>query len=304
MKNENASRWLFLILLLVLTALPLDGCADSRPRPAARLVRAGDKVAVSYTCTLADGSLAVTNERRVANNSATTKSPLFRMPESFGPQLMTATVKPVIDPTGHTEMLGFTVKSFEEAVSEQLGGRLVGLPYDEERQVRLSADVPKGLNGGDRYLLRYRKTTHPKVLNVPLWSVSKRLGKDSVVAGASWQGRDGITFVVESFAGKIVKLRREIKSGTRVQTPFGPAVVLDKDKSYYTLNIDPKAGTLVRSGPLVGRIIKVTGKSFTLDYGNPFGFENLNCRVRVEVPAADAGDSPDSTLIKKRGIVK
>jgi len=297
MKNKNSGAKLSMVLILALTALPMNGCTLNRSAMSeARTVRENDKVAVSYTCNLADGSLAVTNQRQVADAPAITRSPLFRMPVAFGPQIMTATAKPVIDPAGHTEMLGFKFKSFEEAVSERLAGRLVGLPYDQEQQVRLSATVPHGLAYKDRYLERFRKTSHRKVLRVPVWQVAKELGKPPV-AEARWQGRDGITFVVDSVEGKVVNLRRQIKSGATVQTPFGPAKVIDEGKSY-TLNIAPNVGTVVRSGPLVGRITKVTGESFMLDYGNPFGFEDLNCRVLIKEP------SKDTATMAKRSMEK
>ncbi len=288
MQNENLRHRLVIFLFLALTILLL-GCTDKRFMSSpARTVRQNDKVAVSYTCKLADGALAATNERQSAEGQNIIRSPLFSMPDSFGPELMTATAKPVIDPAGHTEIYGFKVKSFEEAVREQLAGHLIGLPYDKECQLRMSADVPKGLSRRDRYLRRYRETSHPKVLRVPLWQVEKQLNK-SPVAGASWRGKDGITFVVESVASKIVKLRREIKSGAVVKTVFGPARIIDKGR-FYTIDIEPKVGTLVRSGPLAGRIVKVTDKYFLLDYGNPFGFETLNCRVRIEKLAADTAD--------------
>ncbi len=286
MQNENLRHRLAIFLFLTLTVPLLNGCAGKRLiSPEAGIVRQNDKVAVSYTCKLADGALAATNERQSAEEQNIIRSPLFSMPDSFGPEVMTATAKPVIDPAGHTEIYGFKVKSFEEAVREQLAGRLIGLPYDKECPLRLSADVPKGLSRRDRYLKRYRETSHPKVLRVPLWQVAKRLNEPPA-AGASWQGKDGITFVVESVSGKIVKLRREIKSGAVVKTIFGPARIIDKGR-FYTIDIEPKVGTVVRSGPLAGRIVKVTDKYFLLDYGNPFGFETLNCRVRIEQPAAD-----------------
>ncbi len=296
MKYEKIERQLSFVMLLVFSALPMSGCAANRHlKSTTRTVQENEQVAVSYTCTLADGSLAITNQQQVADDPAMTRSPLFRTPKEFGPQFMTATLKPMIDPTGHTKILGFKFKSFEEAVTEQLAGRLVGLPYDEVRQVRLSSTVPDGLEARDRYLKRYRKTRHPKVLRVPLWQVTEQLGK-APVAGAKWQGKDGITFIVDSVDGKVVHLRRQIKSGAKLQTPFGPAEVSD-DGDSYTLNIDPKVGTVVRSGPLVGRISRVSDQSFQLDYGNPYGFEDLDCRVRIERPDGEAANGVASNPV-------
>jgi FKBP-type peptidyl-prolyl cis-trans isomerase 2 len=69
-----------------------------------------------------------------------------------------------------------------------------------------------------------------------------------------------------------------------VQTPFGKGTVKESG-NVYIIDIDAKVGALVRSGPMVGRIVEVgegeTG-TITIDYSHPFGGESLDCDITLE----------------------
>ena len=65
-----------------------------------------------------------------------------------------------------------------------------------------------------------------------------------------------------------------------VQTPFGVGRIREEADAY-KIDIDARKGSLIRSGPLVGRITDVDDQFMVIDYRNPFGGETLSCDVTV-----------------------
>ena len=81
----------------------------------------------------------------------------------------------------------------------------------------------------------------------------------------------------ESAGGRLPMSR----DGAQVETPFGKGV-LREEADHCGIAIDARSGTLVRSGPLAGRIVSMNDRSFVIDYGHPFGGETLSCDVAVK----------------------
>ena len=82
-----------------------------------------------------------------------------------------------------------------------------------------------------------------------------------------------------------------------MDTGFGIGTIRDAGDKFEIV-IDVHEGTLLRSGPLVGKIIKVEDRVFTIDYGGAFEKEPLVCDVDVKtatpVQQADKTDKSAS----------
>jgi len=91
-------------------------------------------------------------------------------------------------------------------------------------------------------------------------------------------------------------LRVSASPEAQIQTPFGPGKVTEAPTDL-KITIDARVGSLARTGPLVGRVAAVDDNSITLDYGHPFGGEELNCDVVVE-PAAKTMQQGDERVVK------
>ena len=94
-------------------------------------------------------------------------------------------------------------------------------------------------------------------------------------------GKEQLPATVMAVDTKSVSVRFSPKPGKEIETPFGKGTVRETSNDFEIVIAAPVGG-LVRTGPLVGRIIGVDDTSFTLDYGHPFGGEELGCDIAIE----------------------
>jgi hypothetical protein len=70
----------------------------------------------------------------------------------------------------------------------------------------------------------------------------------------------------------------DVAPGTFIPSPFGTEMITQTDDSL-EFRTDAKIGTLVHSGPIVGRITEVNDVTFVIDYGHSFAYTPLTCDV-------------------------
>jgi FKBP-type peptidyl-prolyl cis-trans isomerase 2 len=251
----------------VVVAALLQGCAGARAVP----VSTGERVAVDYVCRLSDGSLAATNMKDAEQGAAA--SVLYARPRSHEPLVLAAGVVP----EGETKALD---AGFEDAVRARLTAAVVGMEPGRENRTVLTAEVLPHRTGAERFLDVARVRRRAVEMTVSAGEFEARKGK---------KPESGDTFTIDpTFPGTVaevngdkVTIRFRPLSEPTVPTPYGPGTVKQAGDRY-EVEIDAAVGRLVRTGPLVGRISRVTDTTLTIDYGHPFGGEELSCRVRVE----------------------
>jgi len=165
---------------------------------------------------------------------------------------------------------------------------------DFEKLLELFAgDVP-GMRDDERIIRMARVRRRPRVMRMMKEEYTRRIGKapevsQKVVFDPAIPGE--VTSVTETE----VIVRFSAKPGAEVDTPFGRGVIREK-QDRYEIVIDANVGTLVRSGPIVGRIVGVDERLITIDYGDPFGGEALVCDVMVESVAPASGSPQEGRL--------
>lgn len=260
---------------LPLIALALSGCATVEP---ARVIKPGDRVGVHFTCRLPDGEIASSTDKSIADNSALPKSVIF---------LASSGNDAVKLPTGSEldELRKKPGRAMEEEIISQLADAVVGMNYGESRTLKLTAaTVPA--SEGDKHILQMARVRHrPKELHLSVAEYKSRHHGDPVV--------DENYTIDPAFPGKVtavteneVVVRFYAKAGDIVNTPFGKGVVREL-ADRYEFGIDARKGSLVRSGPLVGRISAVDDRFISIDFANPFAGEELTCDVRTEMAKAE-----------------
>lgn len=266
------------IIIIIIVSI-FSGCSALGPVR----VKQGDIATVNYTCRLMSGEVVLTTHEEIAKEKAS-HAAIFLPFEKYGPEALAAG-----GPDNYEKFGG--LKIFDREVAAQLAQAIVGMDVGENRTIVLKADVPSGLKDEDRYSTLGRLIRKSKEQKIPLKPLKEKLGHDPAMGeqAFSYQGFVG---TVKGIIGDQAIIRIEVQDGRIVDVPFGKGVIKDYP-DYYDIVTDAQVGHLVRTASLVGRIIKVTEKTFTIDYGHPFGFEELMCDVRVEsiLPrGTDAGD--------------
>jgi FKBP-type peptidyl-prolyl cis-trans isomerase 2 len=252
---------------LALVALAISGCATVE---SGQPVKAGDKVGIHFTCRLPNGELAAeTQPERDGEGRAISR--IYVKRKSSDPLVVEAGkgVPDVPNPFG---------KPFENEISDRLAHTIVGMKQGETAGVELVAERTPGLSQKDQFITIPATRKYPKEKKVTRDVYKNKTGKDAeveqVVNDPILPGK------VVSISGDDVLIRFSPES-KELELPFGKATFREKEDRY-ELAIHGVKGDLVRSGPLVGRIIEADADSIKLDYGHPFGGETLKCVVTVK----------------------
>jgi FKBP-type peptidyl-prolyl cis-trans isomerase 2 len=253
---------------LALAALVISGCATVE---SGQPVKAGDKVGIHFTCRLPNGEIAAeTKPENEGEGRAVSRIYIKRA--SVDPLVVEAGkgVPDVPNPFG---------KPFEDEIANRLAIAIVGMKQGETTSVELVAEHTPGLSLRDQYITMPATRKYPKEKKFTREEYKQRTGKDAEVdqpfaADPAFQGK------VAGISGDEVLVRFSPKSN-EFDLPFGMATVTEKEDRYEAA-IHAVKGNLVRSGPLVGRVIEADADSIKLDYGHPFGDETLKCGVKVE----------------------
>lgn len=276
MALENSLR-----IVLVAGGVALAGCATvSKEKP----VAAGDRVGVNFTCRLKNGDIAVSSLKEVAENRSLPKSVIFKPRTDEGALAITA--------GGNAQDPAISDNTpFEDRVTKMVAAEVVGMTPGEKRPVVLRAErQDKDRYGQENTIKINRISYRPREMEMARSEFLARTGK-APIEGESLDLGEGIRAKVLSMSGDKVKLRVSATADAHIRTPFGPGKVTETPTDL-KVNIEALTGGLVRTGPLVGRIATFDDNTITLDYGHPFGGEELTCAVIVE-PAAKAAVKGD-----------
>lgn len=259
------------IVMFAITGTALAGCAAVEK---ARPVVAGDRVGVHFTCRLKSGEIAISTEKKVADDPSLPKSVLFIPRDQDGPLMISAAVAVQDQPDG-------PYASFEERVLKRIASAVVGMAPDKQRTAPIMAEREDAYLKPEEIFLKMSRVRHrPKEINVDSADFVSRTGKSPVV-GMEVEIEEGLPALVASVEADHVHLSLAALAGREIRTPFGQGNVKETPDDL-EITIDPEVGKLVRSGPLAGRISAFDDTSFTLDYGHPYGGEDLSCDIVVE----------------------
>jgi FKBP-type peptidyl-prolyl cis-trans isomerase 2 len=254
--------------------IALGGCATAQ---SVKPVAVGDRVGVNFTCRLSSGEIAITTDRAVTQDPSLPKSALFVPRELDGPLEITAAASATEGPSD-------LYAAFEDRVVQRLSCAVVGMAPGETRTLAVTAEREDlGLKLEDVYLKMSRVRHRPKEFSVDEGAFAGRM-RQALVVGEDVDLEEGLTARVISVEDGKVLLSLAALAGRELRTPFGPAT-LREGADDMEITIDPQVGKLVRSGPLAGRISSADDASFTLDYGHPFGGEELTCEIALETVA-------------------
>lgn len=259
--------------------LLFSGCSTP-----SRVVRQGDKVALSFDCRLQGGELAATT-RLEAELAGEKKSSLY-LPRT-GPA--TVSVAAGGEPS---EAQGKDRLPFEQEILQRLAPTVVGLKEGDEVRRLLEAERFPASSPKERTVRLAKVRSRVKELRIPLSEYTGKTGKTPQV-GDRYQTDRMVPGQVSEVTGKEVVVRFAPAPGD-LTTPFGKVDVRELPDRY-ELEINPQKGALVRTGALAGRISELDADGFTVDYGHPFAGEKLACDLKVvsvEPAAATAGTAP------------
>ncbi|MFH1984378.1 MAG: hypothetical protein ABIL58_21250 [Pseudomonadota bacterium] len=260
--------WVTLFSLIMAGMVACAGIGVRRP------IESGERLSLDFTCRLADGRLAASTDPTAENLPKSDIAAVFRTRKAKEPLIVTA---------GSDEKLYRKPgeRGFEGEIVAQLAAAAVGGKPGEARKTILEAPVGQ-MKPNERLLEMAKVRIRPKQFRMNREEYRMRTGgKENPVVG------DEFT-IDPSFPGKVTGVTDtevivvfDAEIGKTVETPLGQGIIRDGG-IHYEIVIDAKAGDLVRSGAMVGRIIAVEERSVTIDYGSAFGGEKLFCDYRVE----------------------
>lgn len=274
-----ARRILFLLLFLLFLCGPAQIQALAAA-PASKIIQAGDAVLVDVTCRLATGEVVFTTDAELAEDPAVRRAAVFVPLEAYAPLKLIAgspphRTKDVVD------------KGFKGALMDKLALAVVAMHPQGRRKILIKAGADLSLTPKDRYLQRSNFLRRTVEVRVPANVFETRVGRAPAV-GASFVPEPPLRFEVVAIEGETVVCRLVSPEGTRVETPFGPGRLryLDEDESEYKVDLAVREGHLVRTRHLMGRISAVGERTFTIDYGHPFGGQPLYCELELRLAGA------------------
>jgi FKBP-type peptidyl-prolyl cis-trans isomerase 2 len=266
MKTCGRRAW---IVPLVLLAAFTTGCSVVRHSA----VGNGDRADIAFTCRFPDGTVAASTAPDLAGNVSVPKSAAFLPVTVPGPVAVVA--RPALPEEAFPPNRTW---SFEDEILARLSGEIVGWKSGERRTVTLTAArIPVEGSGGFQKLARIRRWPKESRMSRSDYTARRRMEPE---VGQTYPVALGVQGVVEAVYDNAVVIRAYPKTGDEVATPFGRGVIRDAGDSF-EIAIGPRPGTMIRTGPLVGRITDVDDTTFTIDYGHPFGGETLTCDVEV-----------------------
>ncbi|MCK4528397.1 FKBP-type peptidyl-prolyl cis-trans isomerase [candidate division WOR-3 bacterium] len=284
--SRQEKRVLSITVTIAALIIVLSGCAITGSGPA-RVVKPGDQVMLNYTCCLKNGEIVTTTDKGVAKNQSLPKASIFREKLHYKALGLVAGRE-----TGCQDCPEEIHKGFEEDIAARLAEAIVDLRVGESRTVEITAAVPPGMKKDEQFIQMARVRNFPREMRMAKDIYAAQTGKQPE-AGQEVNFNPAIPGKVTSVIGDEVVVQFKIKPGAGRDTFFGKETARDMG-DHFEIVIDAREGHLVRSGPLVGKIIDVDERLFTLDYGHPFGGEALVCDITVESAQTPVITAPSS----------
>ena len=271
LNTRKTIRRLLLSLAMAAAMALNSGPARSAEGPGER-VKPGDHVGIFYTCRTETGQVVATNRDDPVPSGFEKEKPIFK--HRFSGQAVAITA-------GSGDAPDDWNRGIEANILNHLAGKITGMRRGESAEFVIRARETETISTGDTTgrILRLSR-----ILSVPLKiegseeQYRRTMGK-APVKGARFPYPPGFEAIIEKAGGGTVILALE-PPGETVRTDFGPGTVT-REEDRYRVNLDARIGTLVASGPFLGRIVSADDKQFAIDYGHPFGGQALKCRVDV-----------------------
>jgi FKBP-type peptidyl-prolyl cis-trans isomerase 2 len=261
---RTATRLVLGSAALVLGLCPLAKAEKEPP------VLNGEKVQINYVCRLKNGEVAAATYRDAVLKPEEKRSGIYLELKNDAPLEWAAGQKKAAQDRS-------APFDFADAIADQLGSSVVGLSPGQVHSIEIAAEKTPARPGGAIRLARVRR--RPREQRMTAEEYRGRTGKDPEV-GQELTFDPAVPGEVVAVNGPEVVVKYRAPVGGHVETPFGRALV-KSDDHHYLLEIEIEKGALVRSGPMVGRVVEVDDRFFTVDYGHPLAGEDLVCDVTV-----------------------
>ncbi len=245
-------------------------------------IKPGDKVGIQFTCRFPNGDIAASTSTGVAKDTSLPKSPVYLPSSKDDP------IEVMAGPSAAAK--SFPVR-FEDEIVARIAASLPGTKPGKTRTIEIRSERPADVPEKEQFLDLSRIRQQPKEIRMTRDEYKSRTGQDPEV-GAEYSQDSLLPAKVASVSESEVLIRSSARPGSVVDTPFGKGTIRENGNQVEIVANAAK-GTLVRMGPLVGRISGALDKMFTIDFGNPFGGEPLACEVKAE-------SIPQDKLTKKK----
>lgn len=265
--NKSSAKKIMVVVCIVNM---LAGCATIKP---AEPVKAGEKIAVNFTCRLNNGDIAATTDFALDANPDIKKSSVFVPRKTGDPLIITA---------GEDEKIYGTPgeSGFEGEIVADAAKAVVGMKIGEIRAFEVRRDRIKTSGNEPMVIQMARVRTRAKEIKMTPDEFISKKGKDPEV-GQIYTIDPSVPGKVVSVSDEEVVIRFKAEPGKKIRTALGEAEIREKAGSYEIV-IDAKNGDLIRSGNMVGRIVNIDDRMITIDYSHPLAYETLKCDVKVE----------------------
>lgn len=251
------------VLGILFVSSALSGCSAGTQA----VVKDGAAVSVQLTCRMPDSKVLMTTDESIATSD---RSRLYLPRKESGPLHLTAG-KAVRDMGSRGDL--------DVELANGVARSLVGMSSGETKRIAITADPVPGPDGKPRLLPMARVRQRPREMKLSREDFTGRFGKKPEV-GTVVILDPAIPGAVTGITDTEVVIKFKATPGTEVETPFGTGVI-SEGKDTYEIVIGVKEGAIVRTGPLLGRVISVTDRMFTVDYTRPFAGEELMCDIGV-----------------------
>jgi FKBP-type peptidyl-prolyl cis-trans isomerase 2 len=235
------------------------------------VIKPGDKVGVQFTCRFPNGEIAASTSTAVAKDTSLRKSAVYVPRSKDDPLEVTA--------GPNVAAKRFPVPFLDEIVA-RIAASLPGMTPGKTQTIEIRSERPTDVPEKEQFLELSRIRQWPKEIRMTRDEFKIRAGKDAE-AGAECSLDPIMPGKVVSVTENEVLVQPAAKAGSEVETPLGKAIVHENGDKIEAV-IEADKGTLVRMGPVVGRISDTKEETFTIDFGNPFGGGPLTCEVKAE----------------------
>ena len=278
MKSKTIHPTRSIILLLFVTVL-LPACAAKK-----QYAEPGQQLQLYYSCYQADGSLVETNQAAVAGNDQLTKSVLFQRRDIYRPVNLTVPVE--LDEASLPPFI-----HLEERLATLLASQAAEFPLGQQAEVVLADQTITTMPEKDRTLTMARRLSYPARRLMAMDEFRQRYGQQPPQLGDTLDKDGDFPGLVESVSEEGVTLLFSVQEGASMDMGWTTGLARLQDD---TIIIEAQAqpGDLVkRLGGLPGRISKVADEMVTIDFGQRFAGQDLQCQVVAE-PAATQPVAP------------
>ena len=256
-------------MVILLCAVLVSGCAGRSP---AKKIETGERVKIEYQCSIPDKGLVDTNMAAVAQDIGIKKSRAFEARDAYKPLELIAGKDQPGQVSGD---LKYLIPEIRTKLAYVLVGKMPGRTYDAV----LETTVPEGMEDSHRYIKKDRISIIPKIKKIKHDDYARDTKSEPVVGKVF--SEDGHPYAeVAAVDDQYVSLRLIVDESYVYDVPWGKAH--DKDNGDTVLiTYENEIGALVKTGPVLGRVIEVNEDKIVIDYGHPFAGYALSCKVKI-----------------------